>query len=137
MNKVQKIIGSLALGAVLTTSMSLIGFAQSWPRNGQWEQQRRDRDDRWDDRNERRNDRWNDGYNNNRYNSYAREQFEKGYRNGLDRGRKDAQTNRVRTPNNSSHYREGNRFYREGFERGFFEAYDQYSYNGRSRNRRW
>ncbi len=79
----------------------------------------------------------NEGWNNDRYgnNSYAREQIEKGYRDGLDRGRKDAQTNRQRTPNNSSHYQKGNQYYRQGVERGFFEAYNQYSNNGR--NRRW
>lgn len=121
MNSVKKIIGSLTLGAVLATSVAVPSFAQDWRRNDQW------------DRNDRRDDRWDNR--NNRNNTYAREQFEKGYRDGLDRGRKDAQTNRARTPNNSSHYQSGNQFYRQGFEKGFYEAYNQYSRNGRGR--RW
>lgn len=59
------------------------------------------------------------------------EEEQKGYRDGLDRGRKDAQTNRAMDPNNSSHYRNGNPAYRAGFERGFFQAFRQYS------GRRW
>jgi hypothetical protein len=71
----------------------------------------------------------NDGY----YDRYGRNnaEFQKGYRDGLDRGRSDALTNRAMDPNNSSHYRRGNASYRAGFERGFYEAYQQY------RNRRW
>jgi hypothetical protein len=68
----------------------------------------------------------NDGYYGNNNGDY-----QKGYRDGLDRGRKDAQTNRIMDPNNSSHYRKGNPAYRQGFERGFYQAYRQYS------GRRW
>lgn len=120
MNKIQKIVGTIALGAVLVTSLGVSGFAQDWGR-GRWEQRR---DDRWS-----RDNRYG------RDNGYARQQYEKGYRDGLDRGRKDAQTNRARNPNNSSHYRDGNQYYRQGFERGFYEAYSQYSNYGRGRGR--
>lgn len=130
MNKMKKLVSSLALAAVFVTSLGVASFAQGWPQDrGRWDDRygRNDRDDdRYDDRYNRRDDR------------YARQQFDKGYRDGLDRGRKDAQTNRSRTPNNSSHYRDGNPAYRRGFERGFFEAYDQYSNYGRGRGRgRW
>lgn len=125
MNSVKKLVGSLALAAVFVTSLGVASYAQDWGR-GRWEDRR---DDRW------RNDRYNDRYNDRRDNGYARQWFEKGYRDGLDRGRKDAQTNRARTPNNSSHYRDGNQYYRQGFERGFYEAYNQYSNRGRGRGR--
>lgn len=62
---------------------------------------------------------------------YNDAEFQKGYRDGLNRGRSDARTNRNADPNNSSHYRNGNAGYRAGFERGFNEAYRQYS------GRRW
>ncbi|MCI0664455.1 MAG: hypothetical protein L0220_25630, partial [Acidobacteria bacterium] len=90
-----------------------------------------------------RNDGWygnrgygNDGWYGNRGNgNYGygvnNAEFQKGYSDGLDRGRKDAQTNRAMDPNNSSHYRKGNSSYRAGFERGFYQAYRQYSYRGR------
>jgi hypothetical protein len=51
----------------------------------------------------------------------------KGYRDGLDRGRDDARTRRSFNPNNSSHFRNGNNFYREGFRRGYEEGYREYS----------
>jgi hypothetical protein len=73
----------------------------------------------------------NDGYYGNRGYGANDYEYQKGYRDGLDRGRKDAQTNRAMTPNNSSHYRSGNQSYRAGFERGFYEAFRQYS------GRRW
>jgi hypothetical protein len=153
MNRMKKIVGSLALAALFVTSLGISSFAQDWRRDrwdDRWERQddrwdrrndrwdQRDdrwdrRNDRWDRRNDRRDDRWDDRNGNN---SYVRKQMEKGYRDGLDRGRKDAQTNRRRDPNNSSHYREGNRYYRAGFERGFFEAYNRYSDYGRDRGRR-
>src|SRR5262249_18439518 len=61
-------------------------------------------------------------YGNNGYSGEA----QKGYRDGLNRGREDAQTRRIADPNNSSHYRSGNAAYREGFNRGYFIAYRQY-----------
>ncbi len=72
----------------------------------------------------------NRGYGNGNY-GYNNSEFQKGYHDGLNRGREDSQSNRAMTPNNSSHYRSGNQTYRAGFERGFFEAYRQYS------GRRW
>ena len=62
-----------------------------------------------------------------RYNS---RESDKGFRDGLDRGRQDAKTNRVANPNNSEHFRNGNPEYRDGFRRGYFEAYRQYSPRG-------
>jgi len=56
-----------------------------------------------------------------------RREESKGYRDGLDRGQKDARTNRRADPNNSEHFRNGNRDYREGFRRGYFEGYRQYA----------
>lgn len=130
MNRIKQTIGTLALAALFVTSLGVTGFAQDWGRD-RWDR----RDDQWG-RNDRRDDRWgrNDRWDD-RNSRYAREQMDKGYRDGLDRGRKDAQTNRRRDPNNSSHYRKGNEFYRRGFERGFFQAFDQHSNYGRGRGR--
>jgi hypothetical protein len=103
-------------------------------RNGRVDRNRNGVDDRYETRRSRdgryRNDGYygNDGYGYYGYNG-AEEQM--GYRDGLDRGRKDAQTNRAMDPNNSSHYRNGSAAYRAGFERGFYESYRQY------RNYRW
>jgi hypothetical protein len=58
------------------------------------------------------------------YGSSAEEQ--KGYRDGLNRGREDAQTRRIADPNNSSHFRSGNAAYRQGFSRGYSVGYRQY-----------
>jgi hypothetical protein len=69
----------------------------------------------------------NDGYRNHRYGHYGyNAELERGYRDGLVRGRQDVQTRRVADPNNSSHYRRGSQAYREGFRQGFFESYRQY-----------
>ena len=141
MNSIKKIVGSIALAAVFVTSLGVSSFAQDYGRYGQQDDRWR-RDDRYRDRGGY-NDRDRGGYNdrggyyggNGREDRWAREQMEKGYRDGLDRGRKDAETNRRRDPNNSSHYRKGNEFYRRGFERGFFEAFNQYGNYGRNRGR--
>jgi hypothetical protein len=123
------------------------GYNGHVDRNGNIDRNRNGVDDRYEnngryrrnDGNYGRNDRYgrnypygrNDGYyGNGGYNNNNGE-FQRGYRDGLDRGRKDAQTNRAMTPNNSSHYQRGNSSYRAGFERGFFESYRQYS------GRRW
>lgn len=86
--------------------------------------------DRYENGRYGRNDRHygNGGYYGN--SGYNNAEFQKGYRDGLDRGMKDARTNRAMDPNNSSHYQKGNPAYRAGFERGFFENYRRYS--GRS-----
>src|ERR1700754_972786 len=55
---------------------------------------------------------------------YARrDDREKGYLDGLDRGREDAQDHKSFNPNHSDHYRDGNRWYKEGFRRGYEEGY--------------
>lgn len=51
------------------------------------------------------------------------EEEQKGYRDGLDRGREDADTHRRANPNNSEHFRNGNRQYKDGFRRGYNEGY--------------
>src|SRR5689334_17950598 len=70
-----------------------------------------------------RNDGYNrnDGYYGNGGYGVNSGEFQQGYRDGLTRGREDAQTNRAMDPNNSSHYRNGDQAYRAGFERGFYE----------------
>ncbi len=73
----------------------------------------------------------NRGYGNDDYGYNNNADFQRGYRDGLDRGQEDAQRRRAMTPNNSSHYRSGSQSYRAGFERGFYESYRRYS------NRAW
>ncbi|HEX2491443.1 MAG TPA: hypothetical protein VHR27_18675 [Blastocatellia bacterium] len=106
---------ALAVGFVIAPGLSSLSTvqAQGWGRD-RWDDRRRDRwdDDRWDDRRERR------------------EEY-KGYRDGLDRGHRDARTNRRPDPNNFSHYRNGNHDYREGFRRGYFRGYREYDRYGR------
>src|SRR5215831_18673344 len=51
---------------------------------------------------------------------------QKGYRDGLDRGREDARSHRRPDPNNSEHFRNGNGAYRAGFARGYRVGYGQY-----------
>jgi len=68
------------------------------------------------------------GYNDYGYGNYGYSNEEqRGYRDGLNRGQEDAQTRRIANPNNSSHYRNGSAAYREGFYRGYFIGYRQYS----------
>ena len=57
---------------------------------------------------------------------YNSAEVQKGYRDGLDRGREDAQSGRYPTPNNSQHFRNGNSAYREGFSRGYNVGYRQF-----------
>ena len=56
---------------------------------------------------------------------------QRGYRDGLDRGQEDARDRRSPNPNNSSHYRDGNSAYRDGFRRGYAVGYRQYGGYGR------
>jgi len=136
---------ALTAGFVIVPGLSSLSEvqAQGWWRYGQnrrddrWDRRndrRNDRrDDRWDrrddpwdrrdDRWDRRNDRWDNR--NDRY-GYNSKEEQKGYRDGLDRGQKDAKTRRIADPNNSSHYRNGNSAYREGFRRGYFIGYRQF-----------
>jgi hypothetical protein len=102
---------ALAAGFVIAPGLSNLSTAQAqWGRG------------RYDDRYDRR-----DG----RYDRYDRREEQKGFRDGLDRGQRDAKTNRRADPNNSQHYREGNRDYREGFRHGYFQGYRQYARYGR------
>src|SRR5215475_9256122 len=85
----------LAIGLLVAPGLSSLSNAQAQGR------------DRWDDRRDDRRER--------------REE-QKGFHDGLDRGQKDAKTNRRADPSNSEHYRNGNRDYREGFRRGYFDG---------------
>ncbi|MFN8001680.1 MAG: hypothetical protein U0X75_11760 [Acidobacteriota bacterium] len=149
MDKMKKIAFALMLTFGFVVAPGLSGLsnvqAQGWGnrqdrRDDRWDRRddRRDRrDDRWDrrdDRWDRRDDRWDrrddrwDRRDDYRYND---REVQKGFRDGLDRGQKDAKTRRIADPNNSSHYRDGNSSYREGFRRGYAQGYRQFS------GRRW
>lgn len=54
---------------------------------------------------------------------------QKGFRDGLNRGREDARDRDQFNPNNSSHYRRGNAAYRDGFLRGYRQGYSEYNNN--------
>ena len=90
MNGIKKIVIGLSLSAafLVSTGAAISVSAQDW---------------RYGDR---------------RYPGYDYREEEKGYRDGLRRGREDAETRRVPDPANSSHYRKGTNAYREGFRRG-------------------
>lgn len=129
---------ALALGFVVAPGLSSMSTvqAQGWDRDrrddrwddrrDRWDDRWDDRRDRWDDRWDRRRDRWDDRWDR-RDDRWDNKEERKGYRDGLDRGQKDARTNRRPDPNNSSHYRNGSRDYREGFRRGYFIGYRQYA----------
>jgi hypothetical protein len=116
--------------AVMLVASGLFGATTVQAQNRDW--------DRWEERRERRED-WRDRQRRDRYDDYDRygrsdrynREVEKGFRDGLDRGEKDARTNRVPDPNNSSHYRKGNDAYREGFRRGYNRGYRQHYRYGR------
>lgn len=91
-----------------------------------------DQDENYGHYNNRRygNDRYGnyDGNRNNRYGNYgSNSEEQRGYQDGLRRGREAAQTRRIVDPNNSEHFRRGSAAYREGFRRGFYENFRQYS----------
>lgn len=140
--QIKKHIYSLAVAAalILISSLAISSTAQAQNRDwgyGRWDDRQRDNRDYNRDRDYDRGrdsdrygrDDWRNrgGYGDSRY----RREVEKGYRDGLDRGQKDAKTNRIPTPNNSSHYRDGNSAYREGFRRGYEQGYRQYARRGR------
>ncbi len=115
--------------AVAVTLMVSSGFAShAFAQDRDWD--RDHRDDRRDDRQRRRDrdgsddDYGNYGRNDRNNRSYSRDE-QKGFHDGLDRGREDARDNRIPTPNNSSHYRKGNDAYRYGFRRGYAQGYRQ------------
>src|SRR5262245_922407 len=129
----------LAVGFVVAPGLSSLSTvqAQGWGwgrdrrddrRDDRWDRRDDRRDDRWDRRNDRRDERWDGrdgGWNDNR-------EEQKGFRDGLNRGQEDARDRRRFYPNNSSHYRNGNRDYRDGFRRGYAQSYRQFiNYRGR------
>lgn len=59
--------------------------------------------------------------------SERRAEEQKGYRDGLDRGEEDARDHKRFDPNNSEHYRNGNRTYKDGFRRGYAQGYRAHS----------
>jgi hypothetical protein len=65
------------------------------------------------------------------YSSYGSYDQQKGFNDGLTRGQEDARSGRIADPNNSSHYRNGNSLYREGFRQGYAQGYQQYGGYGR------
>lgn len=97
---------ALAIGFVIAPSLTSLGAvqAQGWGRG------------RWDDR---RDDRW------------ERREEHRGFRDGFDYGRRDARRHRRPDFNDYSQYRHGSRDYREGFRRGYFQAYRQFARHGR------
>src|SRR5262245_6408025 len=103
---------ALAIGFLAAPGLSSLSTvnAQDW---------RRDRDnDRWDDR---RQDRWDD--------RWDRRDERRGCRDGFDRGRIDARR-RIRPDfYEYREYRYGNRDYREGFRRGYFQAFRQFRFD--------
>jgi flagellar biosynthesis/type III secretory pathway protein FliH len=124
---------ALSVAVMMVAASGLFGTVQAQSRDwDRWEERREQRED-WRDR--QRRDRYDDRgrYDDDRYgrsDRYNRE-VEKGFRDGLDRGEKDARTNRVPDPNNSSHYRKGTDAYREGFRRGYNRGYRQHYRYGR------
>lgn len=54
-----------------------------------------------------------------------REDQEKGYHDGLNRGQEDSRSRRRANPNNSEHFRDSNRWYKEGFRKGDNVGYRQ------------
>src|SRR6266542_4955726 len=109
---------ALAIGFVIAPGLSSLGAVQAqgwgWGRD-RWDDRRDDRGrDRWDDRRERR------------------EEY-RGFRDGFDSGRRDARRNRRPDLYGCGQYRNGNRDYREGFRRGYFQAYLQFARSDRDR----
>ena len=98
---------ALAIGFVIAPGLSSLSTAQAqgWDRDrrdDRWEDRRRD----WDDRLERREER-------------------RGFRDGFDSGRRDARRNRRPDLYGCGRYHNGSRDYREGFRRGYFQAFRQ------------
>jgi len=80
------------------------------------------------------NNGYNYGYGNpgyGGYSSYGSYDQQRGFNDGLTRGQEDARSGRIADPNNSSHYRNGNSVYREGFRQGYVQGYRQYGGYGR------
>lgn len=139
--KLKKYLYSLAAAVVLVLSSGVASNAlvqaqgryRDWDR---WEDQReREREREWrrEQRERERMRRERDRYGYGGYGSYGgyggayNADVNKGYHDGLDRGQEDARSRRSPNPNNSSHYRNGNGAYRDGFRQGYSQGYRQYS----------
>jgi len=76
--------------------------------------------------------------NRNRNNAYVQQELNRGYQQGINTGAEDAQRGRSYSPQRSKHYdRAPSVPFREGFVRGYDQAYRQYAANrnGSYRNR--
>ena len=106
--RLRHFVYSLAIAASLLVPFGFSDRAAVQAQSPGWERSRDRRDDRRDERRQRR------------------EQEQKGYHDGLDRGREDARDHRSFNPNNSSHYKNGNGAYRDGFRKGYAEGFREY-----------
>lgn len=121
--------GLVGMACVLTMIFSIGAILSITAQASTTNYQYRDRDgDRYRYR-ERHRDRYYDRYRDRRPDAYQYNSadVQKGYRDGLNRGREDAETNRTPDPNNSEHYRHGNGGYRQGFAKGYARSYRDYS----------
>lgn len=123
---------SLAVAVTLVVSSGFTSHTLVQAQDRDRRENRREQRDDWRDSQRRDRDRDLDGdYDNygrndrNRNNGYNSRDEQKGFHDGLDRGREDARDNRIPTPNNSSHYRKGNDAYRAGFRHGYAQGYRQ------------
>lgn len=88
--------------------------------------------DRYEDRAYRNYPYNNYPYNRGEYDNYGYNNYgysteeQRGYRDGLLRGRETALNNLRPDPSNSFRFQNGNNAYREGFRRGYWQAYRQY-----------
>lgn len=58
---------------------------------------------------------------------YAKIEFDRGYRDGKNRGREDAREHKRFDPDGSIYFKDGSKPYREGFMKGCRESYRQHS----------
>jgi hypothetical protein len=99
--RLKKYAFALAVAVMLVSAAGPGSQAVVKAQNRDWDQGRRDDRDR---------------YGNSR-------DEQKGYHDGLNRGREDARDRRIPDPSNSSHYRKGNDAYRAGFRHGYQQGY--------------
>jgi len=102
---IKKYVFSLALAIGFVIAPGLSGLSTVQAQGWGWGR------DRWDDRRDDRRER--------------REE-QRGYRDGFDKGRRDARSRRRPDFDDYGQYRHGSRDYREGFRRGYFQAYREY-----------
>jgi hypothetical protein len=115
----KKYVYSLALviGFVIAPGLSSLSTVQAQGWRGRSDDRR---DDRWDDRRRDRDDRWD--------NRWERREEYRGFRDGFELGRIDARRRHRPDFNDYRQYRHGSRDYREGFRRGYFQAYRQFTF---------